>query len=54
MEEEVADIFIYLLKICNRMDIDLEENFLKKLKKNKKRFKDYGQSLDLLTDNPKK
>jgi len=39
IEEEVADIFIYLVKICNQMDIDLAGNFLKKLEKNKKRFK---------------
>jgi len=41
IEEEVADIFIYLLKICIQMNIDLEKNFLKKLEKNKIRFKHY-------------
>lgn len=41
IEEEVTDVFIYLLKICNQMNIDLEENFLKKLEKNKIRFKHY-------------
>lgn len=44
LEEEVADTFIYLLKICNKMNIDLEENFLKKLERNKTRFKHYGSS----------
>jgi len=41
LEEEVADIFTYLLKICNKMNIDLEETFLKKLERNKVRFKHY-------------
>jgi len=40
IEEEITDVFIYLVKICNQMDIDLEVNFLKKLEKNKGRFKE--------------
>lgn len=41
IEEEIADIFIYLMKFCNQMKIDLEGNYLLKLKKNKKRFLKY-------------
>jgi NTP pyrophosphatase (non-canonical NTP hydrolase) len=41
LEEEITDIFIYLMKICNQMDIDLEENFLKKLQKNIEEFRKY-------------
>jgi hypothetical protein len=39
MEEEVVDIFMYLVIIPNQMDIDLGINFLTKLEKNKERFK---------------
>lgn len=35
--EEAADVFIYLLDICNHLDIDLEEAFRGKEEKNKKR-----------------
>jgi len=41
LTDELADIFIYLLKISNQMDIDLEKSFFDKLEKNKKRFKHY-------------
>lgn len=37
LEEEVADVFIYLLDICNKFDIDLEHAFRIKEEKNKKR-----------------
>lgn len=35
--EEAADVFMYLLDICNYLDIDLEEAFRSKEEKNKKR-----------------
>lgn len=38
---EIADTFIYLLKICSQTGIDLESEFLKKLEANKSRFKHY-------------
>lgn len=38
MNEELADCFIYLLKIANQFDIDIEEEFIKKVSKNKERF----------------
>lgn len=38
---ELADTFIYLLKICNQGNIDLEREFLDRLEYNRKRFKKY-------------
>ncbi len=38
VEEELADIFIYLCSIANRLDIDLEEAFRQKEEINKRRF----------------
>jgi len=40
--EELADIFIYILKISYQLDIDLEKEYLKKLEKNKERFIHYA------------
>lgn len=37
LAEEAADVFIYLIDICNYLDIDLEEAFRKKEEKNKMR-----------------
>lgn len=37
LEEEVADVFIYLLDICNYFDIDLEKAFREKEDINKRR-----------------
>ena len=37
LEEEVADVFIYLLDICNHLDVDLEKAFRDKEEINKKR-----------------
>ncbi|HLB50628.1 MAG TPA: MazG nucleotide pyrophosphohydrolase domain-containing protein [Patescibacteria group bacterium] len=34
---EIADVFIYLLEICNKYDIDLERAFREKEEVNKKR-----------------
>ncbi|MEH2402837.1 MazG nucleotide pyrophosphohydrolase domain-containing protein [Nostoc sp.] len=41
LDEELIDIFIYLIKISNQMDVDLEDGFLNKLEKNKNRFEKY-------------
>jgi NTP pyrophosphatase (non-canonical NTP hydrolase) len=41
ISEEVADVFIYLMKICNQAGIDLEGECLKKLEFNKTRFRAY-------------
>ncbi len=40
LDEELVDTFIYLIKIANQFDVNLEEGYLKKLEKNKKRFND--------------
>ena len=40
LDEELVDTFIYLIKIANQFDVDLESGFMAKLEKNKKRFKD--------------
>jgi NTP pyrophosphatase (non-canonical NTP hydrolase) len=41
LDEELVDIFIYLLKISNQFNIDIENVFLQKHKKNKIKFSDY-------------
>ena len=33
-QEELVDIFYYVVRICQKMDIDLEEAFYEKMKKN--------------------
>lgn len=38
MEDEVADIFVYLLRIVNKIGIDLESAVLNKLKKNAEKY----------------
>jgi NTP pyrophosphatase (non-canonical NTP hydrolase) len=37
LNHEVADVFMYLLAICNHFDIDLEKAFREKEEVNKKR-----------------
>jgi NTP pyrophosphatase (non-canonical NTP hydrolase) len=37
LEEEAADIFWYLLDLCNHLNIDLEKAFAVKVTKNQKR-----------------
>lgn len=47
INEEIADVMIYLLLLCDRLDIDLEEAVYHKLKKNSKKYpveKSYGVS----------
>lgn len=38
LDEELVDTFIYLIKISNQFNVDLEEGYLNKLEKNKQRF----------------
>jgi NTP pyrophosphatase (non-canonical NTP hydrolase) len=38
LAEELADTFIYLIKIAAQTGIDLESEYLKKLEKNRRRF----------------
>lgn len=39
LAEELADTFIYLIKISNQLNIDIESEVLNKIKKNSSRFK---------------
>ena len=36
--QEIADVFIYLIYLCEELDLDLMEETAKKLKTNEKRF----------------
>ena len=38
IEDEIADVAMYLLDFCNMYDVDLEKAVLKKLKKNIKKY----------------
>jgi NTP pyrophosphatase (non-canonical NTP hydrolase) len=38
VDHEAADVFLYLLNLCNRLDIDLEKAFRNKERINKKRI----------------
>ena len=38
VKDEVSDIFYYLVRMCQKMDIDLEAAFHKKMKKNKLKY----------------
>lgn len=49
LEEEVADIFLYLIRIADKAGIDLEAAALKKLKVNAKKY-----PVDLAKGNAKK
>ena len=37
-KEEVADIAIYLLRICMKLNIDLEEAIIEKMQKNREKY----------------
>lgn len=45
IQEEIADMFVYLLKLAYQLDINLEEAYLRKLKKNQERFKHYEKDI---------
>jgi NTP pyrophosphatase (non-canonical NTP hydrolase) len=38
VKDEVSDIFYYLVRMCQKMDIDLETAFYEKMKKNKLKY----------------
>jgi NTP pyrophosphatase (non-canonical NTP hydrolase) len=44
--EEIADMFIYVLKLAYQLDIDIEKQFLAKVDKNKSRFVNYEKTED--------
>ena len=37
-KEEIADVAIYLINICMKLDINLEEAILNKIKKNERKY----------------
>ena len=41
IQEELTDVFIYLLKLSYQLDIDLEKAYVEKMKKNRERFLKY-------------
>lgn len=41
LDEELTDVFIYLVKISNQLGVDIEGNFLQKIEKNKMKFEKY-------------
>ena len=48
-KDEIADIFIYLIRISDRLDIDIEQSILNKIKKNEIKY-----PVDLSKDNATK
>ena len=38
IKDEIADIFYYLVRISEKLDINIEEAFLNKMKKNRKKY----------------
>ena len=38
VKDEVADIFYYVVRMCQKMDINLEEALLEKMEKNKQKY----------------
>ena len=47
IEEELADIFIYLLKISDKLNLDIEKTIHDKIEKNEKKYpidKSFGSS----------
>ena len=38
ISDEIADVFIYLISLINALDLDLSQIFIKKMKKNKKKY----------------
>jgi len=41
LTDELADIFAYILKLANQLNIDLEQAYLNKMEQNRKRFRHY-------------
>ena len=41
LAEELTDVFIYLIKLFNQLEINIEEEYFKKMRKNESRFKKY-------------
>ena len=41
LSNELADVFIYVVKLADQLGIDLERAFLEKVELNKERFRKY-------------
>lgn len=41
LDEELVDVFIYLIKVANQFDVALEDGYKNKLEKNRKKFGRY-------------
>jgi len=41
LDEELVDVFVYLLKICGQFNVDLEAGYIKKMEKNMEKFKKF-------------
>ena len=46
IEGEIADVFIYLMRLCDVLDVDLAAAARKKLKINEARFPELGSELN--------
>ena len=38
IKDEIADIFYYLIRISDKLDINIEEALIKKMQKNRKKY----------------
>jgi NTP pyrophosphatase (non-canonical NTP hydrolase) len=38
IRDEIADIFYYIVRISDKLDIDIEDALIKKMKKNRKKY----------------
>ena len=50
IKDEIADIFYYLVRISDKLDINIEEALLKKMKKNREKYF-FGNSVNEKTKN---
>ena len=41
IKEEIIDMFIYIIKMCYQLNIDIETEYCEKMNKNAERFKSY-------------
>lgn len=53
LKEEVADVAVYLLRICMAYDIDLEEAIVEKMKKNVQKYPLYNEAGEKIIYNKK-
>lgn len=53
LKEEVADVAVYLLRICMAYNINLEEAIIEKMKKNEKKYPLYDANGEKIVYNKK-